>query len=465
MNITVFSSFSKRKNSTKRPTGGTLISNVTLKNSCDIYNPTFELNLLDFHTNYVEAFGNYYWCDIVNLDSHRSELRCKMDALATYKTQISGYSGLVRYTSSSSDVTITDPRNIPTLSIANAHTSNTFAWSTSKKGSYIIGVASQNGGSTGCVDYYIMDEANFGTFCQEIYDHNIFQRIYDDFYGIQNSILSCIWTPFTVTWCATYFSSNTTSPVMIGDEAVTGCSGYRVTNRIHTEDPVVITVPYGYGSGLVDERTYIRKSPYCTGTMYLPFVGNVNLPVDLVADNPKLSISAQMDILTGDIIYYVHGEEAGLIATYTGNCTAKVPVAGASYDGVGVAKSALSLVVGGVGAMINPAMGAAVIGSSVMGAANTVESLRIHTQCNGSISSALGGQFYDYVLIETHQALPAEPNLLAYQAAHGMPYFKVATLGSLSGYIECVDASVSIPGDGNMQDVVNQYLNSGFYLE
>lgn len=465
MQITLYSGFSKRINSTKQPTGGSTVNNVYLKEACDIYKPVFDLNTTAFSTNYVQAFGNYYYAKVINLDKTRSQLHCHIDPLATYKTQIQSYRGLVRYTSASSDVTITDPRNIPTLSIANAHASGAFAWSTNKKGSYIIGVASQNGGSTGCVDYYIMDEANFSTFCQEIYDHNVFQRIYDDFYGIQNSILSCIWTPFTVTWCATYFSSNTTSPVMIGDEAVTGCSGYRVTNRIHTEDPVTITVPYGYGSGLVDERTYIRKSPYCTATMYLPFVGNVSLPVDIVADNPKLSISAQMDILTGDIIYYVHGEEAGLVSTYTGNCTAKVPVAGASYDGVGVAKNALSLVVGGVGAMVNPAMGAAVIGSSVMGAANTVESLRIHTQCNGSISSALGGQFYDYILIDTHQALPAEPSLLAYQSAHGMPYFKVATLSSLSGYIECVDASVSIPGDGEMQDTVNKYLNSGFYLE
>ena len=46
-----------------------------------------------------------------------------------------------------------------------------------------------------------------------------------------------------------------------------------------------------------------------------------------------------------------------------------------------------------------------------------------------------------------------------------MPYYEVANIGSLSGYVKCYDASVSIPGDGEEQDVVNGYLNSGFYYE
>ena len=62
MQINVWSGFSKRSNSTKRPTAGT-VKTVVLKDPCDIKNPTFILESAANDFNYVEAFGNYYYCD------------------------------------------------------------------------------------------------------------------------------------------------------------------------------------------------------------------------------------------------------------------------------------------------------------------------------------------------------------------------------------------------------------------
>ena len=56
MQITVFKNFNKKVDSTKRPSGGTVIDNVRLKNETGIKNPVFELNTLDFDINYVYAF-------------------------------------------------------------------------------------------------------------------------------------------------------------------------------------------------------------------------------------------------------------------------------------------------------------------------------------------------------------------------------------------------------------------------
>ena len=85
MQITYYSGFSKRINSTKRPTAGTgtTLTNVLLKDGADVINPVFTINTLDMSINYVEAFGNYYFCEVKNLDGHRSELRCTLDYLAT----------------------------------------------------------------------------------------------------------------------------------------------------------------------------------------------------------------------------------------------------------------------------------------------------------------------------------------------------------------------------------------------
>lgn len=463
LSINTWSGFSKRVNSTKKPDPSAATAHsVTLKNQTNIKSPIFLIGTLDFSINYVEAFGNYYWCDVKNIDGHNSELVCTMDRYATFKSQMGAYTGLIEFTSSSSEIMITDPRNVPTGNIANSHISASLDFSTDTTGCYIVGVAAKAGIKNGTTTWYAMSKTGLLDVCDQIYDSSLWQQMWNQFNGVQNAILSAFWVPFSLSYVATYFSGGITGNFYIGDETIAAADCYNLGNRIHTGATVSITASYPFSFGGVNNPCYVYKAPYCTATLYLPFVGEVEAPVDILADNPKLNIDYQIDILTGDIIYYVHGEEAGLIATYTGNFASKIPVAGSSYDGIGVIRGIATAVIGGVGAVVNPAVGLGAAYGGVMAATN---SLRLNTQSNGGISSALGGLKYDDILLDIHIALPAETDLDAYKASHGMPYFKVATVSSLSGYVKCHDASVSLPGDGEEQSTVNAIMNSGFYYE
>ena len=461
MQIKIWSNFSKKINSTKQPTGGTTVD-VVLKDACDIISPTFILNSVDFTINYVQAFGNYYFADVKNLDGHRSEIICNLDHMATFKSNISAYKGFVEYTSASSDVMITDPRNHPTVEVANAHVSANFGWSTSNAGCFIIGVAAKSGIKQGCTTFYAMSAAGLSDICNSIYDSNLWAQMWNQFNGVQNAIISSFWVPFTLGFVTTYFTGGVAGNFYIGDEVISAQDCYNIASRIHTEGTVTITATFPFNFGGIQTPNYVYKAPYTTISMYLPFVGTIEIPADIAADNPKFNIDAQMDIMTGDIIYYVHGDEAGLIGTYTGNFASKIPVAGASYDAIGVVRGAIMTLIGGAGAAANPVLGA---GAMIAGVGNVAQSLKLNSQCNGSLSSALGGLFYNMVKIDVHTALPAEPTLDAWKAEQGMPYFKTATLGSLSGFIKCSNASIPIPGDGREQGVVNSFVNGGFYLE
>lgn len=462
MQITVYSGFSKRVNSTKQPLSGTT-KTVVLKEETDIIHPTFILNTLDFTINYVQAFGNYYFARVKNLDNTRCEIICDLDHMATYKTEVGSYTGFIEYTSASSDIMITDPRNQPTCNIANSHVSQSFAWNTSTTGCYIIGVAAKGGVKQGSTTFYALSKTGFADICNKIYDSSLWTQMWNQFNGVQNAILTSFWVPFDLTWVATNFTANLTSLFEIGDESVVASDCYNIINRIHTESTITITASYPYSFGGVNTPCYVYKAPYCTVTLYLPFVGTVELSADIALDNPAFNITAQMDILTGDIIYYVEGAEAGLIATYSGNFASKIPVSGATYDAIGVIKGAATAVIGGVSTILgNPMAGA---GAALAGVNQTVNSMRLTSQNNGNISSALGGLYYSMAKLDVHIALPAEPSLTAYQAEQGMPYFKTATVSSLSGFIKCSNASVSIPGDGAEQETVNGYMNSGFYYE
>ena len=143
----------------------------------------------------------------------------------------------------------------------------------------------------------------------------------------------------------------------------------------------------------------------------------------------------------------------------------------ASYDAVGTATGAITSI-GGVAASIIGGLagkGASMVlgglGAAVGGAASAVKSSELHTMINGGNSSAIGANLgtSPYALIIQNE--PTETNLLAFQSKHGMPYFKVATVSSCGGFVQCADASVSIPGDGAEQDTVNSYLNAGIYYE
>lgn len=465
MQIEIFSGFSKKHDSTRRPaTAGTIV-NVLLKDGADIKNPIFELNTLDFSINYVKAFNQYYFAHVQNIDGHRCNIICELDHLATFKPQIGGYTGLIEYTSSSDKVDILDPRNTPRDLITMSATGFTLSGiNINTVGGYIVGVLSNNpSGDVGVIDYYTMTATQMRAFCTELYDQGFIQRIVDQFQAVQDSLVSCIWVPLTGIGGAS-------TPIHIGRETMNATGG-KVSDRIISFGSGLTTLNFSANSGGPGAAmTYLEKAPYCSGALYLPFVGFVPIDMDIAAFTKSIQLDGYVDILTGDIVYNVkYG--AARVSSYSGNLATKVPVSGAGYDAIGVS-TGLMTVVGGaaaaIGGLLTAGIGTAVAGgvaAAIGGGVSAAKSAEFHTMINGSNSSAIGASLgtSPYAIIIQNE--PSETDLTAFKTSHGMPYFEVASIGSLSGYVKCFDASISIPGDGSEQDVVNGYLNSGFYYE
>lgn len=467
MQIKVWSGFSKRINSTKQPTGGTTVD-VLLKAETDIKNPSFILTSTDFTINYVMAFGNYYFCTPVNLDASRLELKCTMDYLATFKANVGSYSGLIEYTSSSSNVMITDPRNKPTMAIT-ATTTSDFAFNIidfENYGVYILGVLSKDAnGINGVLDYYALTPGQMALFNTELNDQGFWNQVDNYANGIQSCLVSCVWLPLNI-------SSIPGIPdaISIGN-ATMNTNGKRMIGRVLTGITTGLhTINFSANSGGAGANmTYLEKAPFATGILYLPFVGFVELDLDAVAFTKNIQIDASIDLITGDIAYMLKygGNQT---TSYNGNIATKMPLSTASYDAVGTASGVIGIIGGAITAVAGIATGglgavAAGIGTMVASDIAAHKSLVFHGQTNGSISSALGAFLYDKPYVIIYQYEPTVTNLLDFKTTHGMPYFEVATVSSLSGFVKCADASVTIPGDGSEQDVVNGYMNSGFYYE
>lgn len=96
--MTFYSNFSKRENSTKQPTGGTEY-NIAFKDNFSILGGKVLINIgLISAQAFKEAlFSNYYYyvTDAVTVTNDVTELTLSLDYLATYRSNIAAYRGLI----------------------------------------------------------------------------------------------------------------------------------------------------------------------------------------------------------------------------------------------------------------------------------------------------------------------------------------------------------------------------------
>ena len=477
MKLTYWTNFSKRKNSTKQPTSGTEID-VTLKDNTSLLNPTFQPGSVPANVNYcyVADFGRYYYVSGVSHDGPFCLIECECDVLATYKSQIGATNAYVEFTSSSTNTDITDPRNRPTY-VTEDTSDSLFSLNAQNKpsfglpGSYIVGLLTDDG-----VDYYSCSDATLQSLLNALYSSDFVQRVHNDFYDMKSCLVSCIKVPITYGTIDTTAVTPTIKGEIISADGVTPVSLRRIDTRVYTVSPGTKAISYPSDAWGLD-FSYLDCAPYTTGNLFLPFVGVVALD-EVFALNKAINISVAYDVCTGDIVYQLKkGDE--IISTYQGNFAADVPVAGQSYNAIGAASSIVSAIGGVVGTAAgvaaglgtsNPALAASAVVTGATALAGNglgvLQSLQMHTQINGSLSSVCAWHMGHEVKYTVITRKPTESNIdSAFKASSGMPYFKGATISSLSGYVKCSGASVNMPGYAVEKDTVNAYLNNGFYYE
>lgn len=216
-------------------------------------------------------------------------------------------------------------------------------------------------------------------------------------------------------------------------------------------------------------QSFADYTPLTKTSMFLPFIGTVQLDTDLVM-NGTVSLSYGIDYFTGNCIAVVtirnnHGMNGVLTYQYAGSCSMSIPMSGIDYStkyqaqanqlatiGMGVAGVALS---GGVGAL-----GAA---SSFVNSALSVQAAKPQVQRSGSISgtSGLMGGFTPYILVERPaQSFPEYNNKL-----QGRPANIGGVLSSFSGYTEVAElVTHNIKATDSELDEIKELLKTGIYI-
>lgn len=433
MQITLYN-FSKRVNSTKQPTQGT-IKNVNLKSECSIYNPIFTFSNNETNFNYIKAWDRFYYVtDIKHTPNNYIEVSCSIDLLASYKSNILNTNAFVLFSTNQFNSSIVDNRLSSNKNVIVKSTTANLSFTSSLVKRHIVSYIGTNGSN-----YVALTDEALGRLVTSI-QSNEFAELFNDpqnalakvLTDTSSCITSCIYNPCTVTGAV--------KEVILAGGYESGVTGNAVNRDSDME--IDISIPWNF-------TDFRQRSQFTSLLLYLPGYGYQPLNADNYNGKDSIHIRANLDSVVGEITYLIDHKT---------KCSATL----SSQEQISTTSSGkgsvLGMVANGVGALatglVNP-----------IGTFNTVVS-SLETN-PGSIGSNGGltsfNAKHNITLYCISHNTNVEPSTLANN--YGRPLNEVINIGSISGYCECANASVSAPTSQENIDVINNYLNGGVYIE
>lgn len=438
-------SFSKRQNSTSVPSGGTDVD-VTLKRETSLNAPTFILQSAERPAaTYARFEGAYYFID--NVRSMRNDiwaLECRLDVLATYRTQINATSAFVEY-AAGGNTTIQDDRIVPASSVTRA--SNSASGGFSSRGCYLLSVVGRTGVAT-----YAMDITGVMSILNQIQNwaDNLVQplvTVEDVLKTVGSQIMSaggamecirdCRWIPFAISDLPL---AAPTDGISIGMYRIPSNYAY-VTDAITTKS-ISLTVPF-------TRSGFLRLPPYAEVQLYLPFVGNVALQSPQFVNANTIVVDMSRNNKSGAIAYQIF-LGGYTIGTYGAETAVSVPVGVSNISPQSIVTSAAGAA---IAATYNP-----------IGAVASAVSLQPTNSCVGGIQGGAGAGLQNDIQVTVLERgiSGAVGNMDAIQ---GTPVFATRQLSTLSGYVKTRGASVAGDMRGVLREQINTMLDDGIFLE
>lgn len=477
-----FGSVTKRKNSTLQPTLSTSYDCI-LKEATSIDSPTFIIQDGSFNVNANMAMwdSRYYFIeDIVSRRNDIWEVRCRLDPLATYKSEILATTAYVLYDTVSNTELPDNRLPIKTSKSVQVATA-AFPWSYINDGCYILSITGSNG-STGI---YKLTPSELNDLVDDVSNikDNIFIStnpapdpstypsgvngaltfladwelwLFDDMIkgaishaigsgSVTENIRDAVYIPFNI---------GTTvpgpSPTYLGTVPLGTQNAPRVLNRLNNDsvvDDVVVNIPW-------QANDYRRRSPYTDVYIYLPYIGMSRLSSENLAGQTTINARYAISLKNGALICTL-SSGGQILGQYTGSVACDAPI---GISNINITKSVQSIISG-----ISSLASKNVAGVG-MAALNFADSVTPNFSCIGGLDGVAG--------IATNQ------NITCYTVFHDTivpPNSQIATIGSpsmcpkslatLTGYCQCLDAHVSAAADGPILEEIDAYLNSGFYIE
>lgn len=449
---------------------------VVLKEKTSIIKPVLILQVSEYtidslaFANYcsIPIFKRYYWItDVKTITSTIVEISCEVDVLASWEQDILNSNAFVVYSDTHYDSMLSDTRIPKTCASTIARWTKKIS-AFSENGVFILTAASsESDGSTGITQSYALSKNNMKTLSGDLYDPSFLDKIKDDLYSPTQAIANCIWIPLNSSLATDSFGNITFGAYDIG-------AGAHAKTIYESEEK--ISIPMYYHSD-VDESSYDYRNcePFSEYSIYLPGVGLTDLPMTsliLMAteNNVDITIKYSISILTGDITYYIIGDNSNAeILCCKGNIGVQLQVPQAQFGTRDFVSGALSTVASITAATLVPEYAPFAIGMGLHGTASAIMGA---TQSTYTVSGGSSGWMpinrFNYInVIRRNYKLSDIPANVS--EVIGRPSFSKRKLGDLHGYTQTISASVRTGETGagatlTEIETINNFLNGGVYI-
>ena len=509
-----FYNITKRLNSTATPSGTAVKIECVFKENTSLLNPVLKLRLStkpDY--NYFKIDDRFYWIsDITSLNKDLWQISGRVDVLATYKGHIQNTSAFVLY-DSTANTQLPDNRLAIETDVKTYTSTAQMPWNfRSGDGTYIIATTGNTdeldlltlqtvpgdrvGTGVYCIPYDQLDNLGFDvsdwvTSFTQIWNaysttqgqiqstyftpgpdfvENIANFIKGSSYSTMNlwdyvtkalrlfagnflgsgsalsNIKASYWLPFEIPSSATHtpYVSNPTH-LALGNytDIVSGLQ--QIDTPVITSLIQSVTIPWQFDDW---------RNVSCTEIMlYIPLIGCINIPSEVVKGNDSLQIKIALNTYSGAMAVEVLCDGAE-IGTYGANVSMPVLIGDSNAD---------------VSSVVNT-LGSAVTKNYVGAGIGALNSFNEMVSSVGGIGGGAGtGLTDDIVCICRVHNTSQEPSALI--GTIGTPTNQLKTLSG-SGYCQTMNAQVncgSVTGEPNPTqteiEMINSYLNTGVYLE
>lgn len=463
-----FYTFSKRVNSTARPTGGTDYT-VILKEPSSVIAPRLDLiwtgsgSPTAFNYAYIQDFGRYYWVTNWEYQNRKWTATLSVDVLASWKTEIGSSSKYILRSASEYDNDVFDSLYPATGGERVEDVQESTGWvpNAQNNGCYVLNVSGLNNPSNSLgVTLYQQTAA------QAL---DTIWKAFNDLYQLSHPTTPPASATDALRWLGE-------SVINAGVDISQYINGYMWFPQIF-EDPTLQPedikmglVPAGQGIPIRASSFQMHRAlalpswvllrdkwescaPYTTYTLeFLPF-GTIQLDSLALVNYGGCFVLCDVDVFTGIGVLHVYAGtqmEGPLLAMRTAQVGVPVQF-GANKLDIG---NAVNSILGGISKAetANPIEAAA----GVLNAAISLVPDAVSSGNMGNMTS-IGTKIHLWIRSLNHvdKDVPEQ----------GHPICKIKTINTLAGFTLCRDGDISAPATQGELDQIAAYLTGGFFYD
>lgn len=464
MQVTLYSGFGKRNNSTKTPTTGGVTYTGTLKDNCTILKPIiiFQAAGADdyfpssypssYNYAYIDAFERYYFVTEWEWAERNWIATLEFDPLATYKGDIGTGTHYVERCSGTFNGRIVDTvypvMTNPTVNITDVES----PWI--DEFYYVVGV-SGGGGSTG-ITYYIFSSEQYKQFIDSVYNSSAWWQLSDVDIKYDPAIFNPLDFIKSIRLYKSSFGGTSTETVNMGYWKVPALCRIIPDKQSYSSVQRTVTLPQHPQTA--SRGSYVNSDLFTKRVLSIKPFGKIPLDCSLIADETSIKIYIGIDAFSGrGWLRVSNGNDSMILAESEAQVGVDVllnvqAVSGLSRD-LAVASSAMnviSTITGGSNMTVET-------GLSTWAAIAGVPLIR---------ETGTGGDLATFSFAKSNRLCSAFYSIAdEYNSEFGRPYCAPAVLNTVGGFIKCANAEVEFPCLAPERAKIEAYLNGGFFYE